>query len=591
MRYLSIFLLLILGSTLPLFAQPNVILIVTDDQGYGDIAAHGNTEIETPNIDHLYNESAYLTNFHVSPTCAPTRSSIMTGKYANSVGVWHTVMGRSILYENEVTMADVFAHNNYKTAMYGKWHLGDNYPFSPQYRGFDEVLTHGGGGVGQTPDYWNNDYQDDVYLRNGEEEKVEGYCTDVWFQNALSFIEKNKQQPFFCYISTNAPHGPLNVPEKYSDPYLKKGVPHGRAEFYGMISNIDENLGVLREKLIEWEISDNTLLIFMTDNGTAFGAKFNDGKLVSGYNAGMKGTKGSAYEGGHRVPCYFYWKDGKLSQHKEIETLTAHVDLLPTLVKFCDLKLPKKVKFDGMDLSSVLNGETKDVDRILIGDSQRLELPKKWRNSYTMKGHWRLINNVELYNVKSDPFQSNNVIDKYPEIAKELRKGYESNWKKQYKTFKQYPYIKLGTEFENPSTLTAHDWHVKEERMIPWNQKLIRKGVQGNGEWRVNFMENGKYKISLRRYPIESDLPINASAEVYRSEFKSYVLSKGKQFNIVQAKLNIGGKEWNENISNPSAKDISFEVDVTKGETTLSTTLIDKDQNEVGAYYVYIEKI
>ncbi|WP_281614815.1 arylsulfatase [Flammeovirga sp. SubArs3] len=591
MRYFIIFLFSTLYVNAFSYAQqPNVILIVTDDQGYGDLGAHGNKEIHTPNIDHLYGESVHLTNFHVSPTCAPTRAAIMTGKYANSVGVWHTVMGRSLLYENEVTMADIFSHNNYKTAMFGKWHLGDNYPFSPRFRGFQEVLTHGGGGVGQTPDYWNNDYQDDVYLRNGEEEKVKGYCTDVWFRNALSFIETNKDQPFFCYISTNAPHGPLNVPTQYSKPYLEQGVPKGRAEFYGMISNIDDNLGVLRDKLTEWGIADNTILIFMTDNGTAYGAKFKDGLLASGYNAGMRGTKGSAYEGGHRVPCFFYWKGGQLSKIKDINTLTAHIDLLPTLVKMCGLTLPNKVKFDGTDLTEVLSNN-KDIERILVGDSQRIEFPEKWRNSYTMKGNWRLVNNEELYNVSSDPGQAKNVIKVFPEIAQELRKGYEKNWKKQYKCFDRFPYIKLGTEYENPSTLTAHDWHVAEERMIPWNQKLIRKGGNGNGEWRVNFTQTGKYKISIQRYPKEANLPINTSAAVYHSEFKNYVLPAGKVFQITKGHLRVGDQVWEENISSENSKSITFEVNIPEGETTLSATLVEKNKNEVGAYYVYVEKL
>ncbi|MCK4999127.1 MAG: sulfatase-like hydrolase/transferase, partial [Anaerohalosphaera sp.] len=183
--------------------HPNVILIITDDQGYGDLACHGNKIIKTPNMDSLYAQSTRLTNFHVGPTCAPTRAALMTGRYCNRTGVWHTVMGRSMLRKDETTIANVFTDTGYKTAFFGKWHLGDNYPFRPQDRGFQEVLAHGGGGITQAPDHWNNDYFDDTYFHNGTHKKCTGYCTDVWFENAIKFIEQNKNRPFFCYLATN----------------------------------------------------------------------------------------------------------------------------------------------------------------------------------------------------------------------------------------------------------------------------------------------------------------------------------------------------------------------------------------------------
>ena len=193
-------------------APPNVVLVVTDDQGYGDLGCHGNPILRTPNLDALYRRSVRLTDFHVGPTCAPTRASLMTGRYCNRTGVWHTIMGRSLLRRDEVTMADVFAAGGYRTGIFGKWHLGDNYPYRPQDRGFHEVLIHGGGGVGQTPDAWGNDYFDDTYLHNGTPEKFSGYCTDVWFDGAMRFIEDNRDRPFFAYLATNAPHSPYRVP-------------------------------------------------------------------------------------------------------------------------------------------------------------------------------------------------------------------------------------------------------------------------------------------------------------------------------------------------------------------------------------------
>jgi arylsulfatase A-like enzyme len=195
--------------------KPNVILILTDDQGYGDLACHGNSFIKTPNLDKLHAGSVRFTDYHVATTCAPTRAGLMTGKNCNKVGAWHTIIGRELLRKEEVTMAEIFKKAGYVTGIFGKWHLGDNYPFRPQDRGFDEVLIHGGGGVTQTPDYWNNDYFDDTYFYNGKPQKYNGYCTDVWFSEATKFISKHKKQPFFCYLATNAPHSPFNITDKY----------------------------------------------------------------------------------------------------------------------------------------------------------------------------------------------------------------------------------------------------------------------------------------------------------------------------------------------------------------------------------------
>ena len=219
-------------------SQPNIILIITDDQGYGDIGAHGNPWIKTPELDKLHNESVRLIDFHTGTTCTPTRAGLLTGRNCNETGAWHTVGGRSLLRLDEVTIADVLKTNGYETAIFGKWHLGDNYPYLPNQRGFATSVIHGGGGVGQTPDYWNNDYFDDTYFRNGNPEKFQGYSTDIWFNEAISFIEKNQTKPFFCYISTNAPHSPFHVPKKYIELYKdNKNIPE--PNFYGMITNIN----------------------------------------------------------------------------------------------------------------------------------------------------------------------------------------------------------------------------------------------------------------------------------------------------------------------------------------------------------------
>ena len=252
--------------------QPNVVVVITDDQGYGDLAFTGNPAIKTPTLDKLATQATLLNNFHVDPTCAPTRSALMTGRYSDRVGVWHTVQGRNMLRKREVTMADVFKSNGYATGMFGKWHLGDCYPYRPEDRGFQHCIYHKAGGVGQAPDYWGNDYFDDTYVVNGKYQQFKGFCTDIWFDEGMKFIKdsKAKDKPFFAYIATNAPHSPYYSPEKYSKPYA--GNPDvSIPEFYGMITNIDDNMAKLMKMLDDEGLADNTILVFMTDNGTAGG--------------------------------------------------------------------------------------------------------------------------------------------------------------------------------------------------------------------------------------------------------------------------------------------------------------------------------
>jgi arylsulfatase A-like enzyme len=550
--------------------QPNVILVITDDQGYGDVGCLGNTVIQTPTLDRLHEQSVRLTNFHVGSTCAPTRAALMTGRYCNRTGVWHTVMGRSLLRKDEVTMADVFSAGGYRTGIFGKWHLGDNYPFRPQDRGFQETLIHGGGGIGQTPDYWDNDYFDDTYRHNGRAKKFAGYCTDVWFDEALRFVELNKDKPFFVYLTTNAPHSPFNVAEKYSNMYRGKNVPN--PEFYGMITNIDENMAGLLEKLKLLGLEENTILIFMTDNGTAAG--FRAGR---GYNAGMRGTKGSEYDGGHRVPCFIRWPGGEFDFGTDVDQLTAHVDLLPTLIEMCGLERPRGVKFDGMSLAPLLkNKKTSWPDRVLVTDSQRIEHPQKWRRSAVMTDRWRLVNGKELHDMKSDPGQKNNVADKYPDVVEKLRRAYEDWWWGVSQRFDEQCEIIIGSGRENPVRLTCHDWH--GEKLPPWNQDHIRDGLCVNGFWAVEVVRPGRYEFNLRRWPLEVDKPINAA------------IPGGKAIIANQARLKIADVDIVKPIS-PTDTVITFDVLLNVGKASLQTWFTDDMGNSRGAYYVYVRPI
>ncbi|MBL8792349.1 MAG: arylsulfatase [Planctomycetia bacterium] len=538
---------------------PNVILVMTDDQGYGDLSCHGNPILKTPNLDGLHAQSVRLTNFHVDPTCSPTRSALLTGRYSSRTGVWHTIMGRSILRKDETTLANVFAHHGYRTGLFGKWHLGDNYPYRAQDRGFQESLTHGGGGVGQTPDFWGNNYFDNTLLRNGQREKVPGYCTDVFFDAALKFIETNRDRPFFCYLPTNAPHAPYNVDEKYSKPYRERGVPEGRARFYGMIANFDDNMGRLLARLKDLKLEENTILIYMTDNGTANGYTE---KTREGFNAGMRDVKGSEYDGGHRVPCFIRWP-GQLKP-KDVSYLSAPIDLLPTLAALCKLKHPGKEPLDGADLSPLLRQDKADLPaRTLFVHSQRLEHPEKWRKSAVMTQRWRLINGKELYDIQSDPGQRQDVAAKHAEVVTDLRRQYDDWWVSLSKRFGEYCEIALGAEQENPTRLCCHDWHGE---IAPSDQIALTRAVKANGWWAIEVVRGGQYEITLRQLPAEAKQPIQGTT----------------------ARIKVGDLERNQAIPK-DAQSITFPVELKPGKTKLQTWFADETGDLRGAYYVEVK--
>jgi len=557
-------------------SRPNVILVMTDDEGYGDLGCHGNDVIRTPNLDKLHGQSIRLTNFHVGPTCSPTRAALMTGRYCNRTGVWHTIMGRSLLREDEVTMADVFASNGYRTGIFGKWHLGDNYPYRPQDRGFQEVLVHKGGGIGQGLDYWGNDYFDDTYFRNGKPEEFKGYCTDVWFAEAMKFIEANKYRPFFCYLATNAPHAPHIVPEQYSRYYIDKGVNQRTARFYGMITNIDENMGRLLAKLDELGLADNTIIIFMTDNG---------GDPTGGemFNAGMRGFKGSPYDGGHRVPCFIRWPGGGLEGGKDIERLTAHIDLLPTLIELCQMDRPAKVKFDGTSIAALLAGGTANwPDRVLVTDSQRVDYPIKWRRSATMTDRWRLINGSELYDIKADPGQKDNIAEKHPEVVKRLRRAYEDWWEDVSQRFDEYCPIVIGSEKQNPTCLMSHDLHGQ----VVWNHEQVRRGQRADGFWAIRLERDGTYEFSVRRWPVELNKPITESLDIQQTE------PERSRISATHARLKVADFDVTKPVV-PGAVDVKFQVKLKAGASRLQAWLINDlgDGQTFGAYYVYAKYI
>ena len=548
--------------------QPNVVIVITDDQGYGDLAFTGNPAIKTPNIDKLASQGTLLNNFHVDPTCAPTRSALMTGRYSDRVGVWHTVQGRNMLRTRETTMADVFGSNGYATGLFGKWHLGDCYPYRPEDRGFQHCVYHKAGGVGQAPDYWGNDYFDDTYIVNGERQRFEGFCTDIWFDEGMKFIKENKDndKPFLAYISTNAPHSPYYCPLEYSDPYEDNpnvSIP----EFYGMITNIDDNIAKLTKMLDDEGIADDTILIFMTDNGTAGGLK--DGR---GYDGGMRGMKNSEYEGGHRVPLIIRWPNGKIEAGKSIDLLTAHLDILPTLIEICNLDAPE-IEFDGTSISQLLHTAGEDwPERSLVVESQRVVDPIKWRKSAVMGPRWRLVNGEELYDLKTDPKQATDLASQHPEMLSELKGKYNEFWDDVSSEHDLTSYMIIGSDKSPIVSLSSHDWLI--DKLPPWNQKHIKSGaVAEESFWAIEVDHDGDYEISLRRWPVEADKGINDG-------------TYGKAFNFKQARMSIGDVDETKDIPE-GAKEVTFKVSLKKGVTKLAPVFIGPELTAT-PYYAYV---
>ncbi len=568
-------------------SRPNVVLVITDDQGYGDLGCTGNPWIQTPNIDAFHGVSFGLTDFHVSPLCTPTRGALMTGRRPIRNGAWATCWGRSILRKSEVTMADVFAANGYRTGMFGKWHLGDNYPYRPSDRGFQTVVAHKGGGVGQTPDFWGNNYFSDTYFHNGKPIAHEGYCTDVWFEEAIKFIEADRDMPFFVYIATNAPHSPYLVPDKYKKPYQDNpDIPE--PAFYGMITNIDENFGRLRQKLVELDIEDNTILIFMTDNGSSGGCTLDKHQFVTGgFNAGMRGRKGSYYDGGHRVPFFIRWPAGGLQGGRDVEGMALHIDIVPTFIDLCGLAAPEGIKFDGVSLAPLLRGQLPE-DRVhFVQYRQNTDPPQKWTNA-VMTRNWRLIHGRELYEIKNDPGQEHDVAAEHPDVVSRLREAHEKWWEEISPDLQEYCPITLGSDAENPTRLDAMD--VMGD--VAWNQTHIVLAQKSTGRWTVDVEKPGKYRFSLRRWPEELGLAIDEAVSPEEARSHIYASETGECNTITpgHARLKIFEREEVLPVE-PGAKEVSLDIILKKtGVTQLEAWFIDADGGCRGAYYVYVER-
>jgi arylsulfatase A-like enzyme len=558
--------------------KPNVIIVLSDDQGYGDFSCHGNPVVKTPNLDRLHDEAVRFTDFHAMPMCTPTRGQLLSGRDCLANGAMNVSSGRAFLRRELPTIADVFAASGYRCGQFGKWHLGDNYPYRPQDRGFHETLWYPSSHIGSAPDFWDNHYFDDVYAHNGRREKFSGYTTDVFFREALKWMraEAGAGRPFLCYLPTAAAHGPLLVPEKYRRLYQdqKPNV----ARFFGMIANLDENVGRLESFLRETGLRDNTILIFLTDNGGTVG--------VPVYNSGMRGRKVDLWEGGHRVPCFIRWPAGKLRAAGDLAELTEVQDLLPTLIDLCGLRKPRGLRLDGVSLARLLRGQQPHLaDRKLVIQFSRMNAPSPQKgDAAVLWQRWRLVRDQELYDLRSDPAQQTNIIAQAPEVAAKLRAHYDRWWSGVAPKADELSAITIGADAENPCQLSPADW---ADAFFDQGAQ-VRSGLERNGPWNVTVDRAGTYEIELRRWARETDaglragLPARAHTD---GEFPA-----GVALPIARARVKIAGFEETREVG-PADKAVVFKAKLKAGRTRLETWFYDEAGKELcGAYYVYVAR-
>ncbi len=501
-RLITQVLLLLLGLSTHGERLPNVVLVLTDDQGYADLGCHGNPHLKTPNIDRFAAEAVEFTRFYVSPVCAPTRASLMTGRYNYRTGVTDTWFGRATMAAGEFTLAEALKEIGYATGIFGKWHLGDTYPYRPEDQGFDEVLMHRGGGIAQPSCPPGNSYFDPLLLHNGTMKKFAGYCMDIYTDATIRFIEANKNKPFFAYLATNTPHTPLQVSDEYANPYREAGLAEETAKTYGMIANIDDNFGRMLAKLKELKLAQNTIVIFMSDNGPHI---FSEDRFAGS----LRGEKTEVFEGGIRVPFFIRWPE-RLDGGRTIDRIAAHIDLMPTLLDACKTPAPQSVEFDGTSLMPLLLDAGRNwPDRTLFFQWHRGDEPSSYRNFAAVGQQYKLIQNrnhwqterapqFELFDLENDPGETKDLATKQPETTERFKKAYNA-WFSDVcaQGFSPSP-AWIGTAHENPVVLTQQD----------------RRGATGWGDgryhpdayWPVRVMIEGDYTATLHLYdPAETD--------------------------------------------------------------------------------------
>lgn len=486
---------------------PNVVILITDDLTWGDLACHGNPVTRTPNLDRLHRESARLTRYCSGPLCTPARAALMTGRHPYRTRAFDTYLGRSTIDPDERTLAEVLRDRGYATGLFGKWHLGDHHPSRPHDKGFQEALYHHGGGLRQPSNLGRDAYFDPDLMHNGRLVRAPGYCTDIFTDAAIRFIGQNRSGPFFVYLATNAPHSPHEVAEEWAEPYRRLDVPETWARLYGMNENIDWNLGRINIALDQLGLSQNTLLIFTSDHGACPSAKINGRNR---FNGGLRGQKGSMYEGGIRAPCFWRWP-AHFPAGRDVDRIANPIDFLPTIAAACGASAPADRAIDGVNLIPLLSGRLEPVewpDRSICMQWHRGDIPQRYRNAAIIRQRWKWCcpdgtNRDELYDIETDPFEKQNVAAAHPDLVKTLRAEYE-NWFADVSRTRgptpeeNYapPRIILGDPRENPTVLTRQDWR-NYSQPEGWQDDTP-------GYWLVRVATTGVYSVVI-------DLPTQAA--------------------------------------------------------------------------------
>lgn len=583
--------------------KPNVIIVMADDQGYGDLSLTGNPVLSTPNLDQLARESIRFTDFHVAPMCTPSRGQLLTGIDALRNGATAVCQGRSMIFEEIPLMPEYFQKSGYSTGIFGKWHLGDSYPHRPQDRGFEEVLSFPAWGISSLADHFGNSYFNPILRRNGLEKEYEGFCTDIFFEEAIKWIESKSKdgEPFFAYLPMNVPHVPELVEPRFAKRY--KGKNHEGtilpSAFYGMISNLDENMRILDEFLSQQGLKENTILIYLSDNGTQ------NPKAAKVFNKNMRGRKTSMYEGGHRVPLFLRWPQGELGPSREIDALTQVQDILPTLYEFCQLNpIESDIDMNGNSLVELLRSQdqrtTRFSDRKLVIQYSFLEsTSSKWDKSIVLWNKWRLVEGKELYDIGIDPAQVKNLIVDYPEVAQLMSDHFESWYDEAKPKYDARRIIHIGNDKSLETELVASDW---DGGYCDNNYGLM--DANKTGHWYIEVDTPGQYEFELRRWPDELNLPISNGID---STFVKGLVKKGwfewfgpRIFSekaevgkrpITSAEMSIGDFKDKTKVGVDDAK-VIFQAKLDTGQTILSTLFRDINNDVVcSALYVKVSKL
>jgi arylsulfatase/arylsulfatase A len=469
----------------------NIVVIIMDDLTWGDLSSHGNPHTRTPNLDQMRDESTRFTHYRSGFLCTPARAAITSGRHPYRTRAIDTYCGRSMMDPDEQTIASYLRDAGYATCLSGKWHLGDTYPNRPIDLGFDECLMHTGGGLCQPSNYGNSDYFNPTLLHNGELIDTEGYCTDIFTDHTIQFIRDNKDGPFFVYLATNAPHTPAIVGDEWSERFIKNGMHEKLAKIYGMVENIDHNVGRVFDELKELGIDDDTLVLYTSDHGLCPGSLF-DGKAR--YNANMRGGKGTPYEGGVCVPCFWRWP-GHIQAGVTCSVNSNPIDVFPTLRALAGIDTPTRNAIDGRDLSPVLlNGDIDDdwAHRFIPMQWHRGNEPVRYRNYHIVRGNYKLCRtdengSDELYNIAVDRREEHNIADEQPELCATLRQAYD-DWFDDVSRTRENNYaptrIIAGTPHENPIILNRNDWRVHGDD--GWDASI-------EAHWEMHAAQNGTY--------------------------------------------------------------------------------------------------